>query len=105
VLLWFSFLRENPSFWRNSGGYPILLRDAVLVGFYPLLVFTVLGIVGLTAFCARIRMPSGFGCFEVLVMGLCWALVCGSLFVAFRNNVANLWNEKPLHEKPIGGNR
>lgn len=103
VLLWFSVLRENPVFWRNSGGYPILLRDTVLVGFYPLLLVTVFGLAGLTAFCVRIRMPSGFGCFEFLVLGLCWALVCGALFVAFRNNVANLWNEKPLHQKRTAG--
>ena len=103
VLLWFSFLRENPQFWRNSGGYPIFLRDLVLVGFYPLLVVTVFGLAGLTAFCARIRMPSGFGCFESLVIFVCWGLVCGSLFVAFRNNVVNLWNDKPLHEKRNDG--
>lgn len=32
-----AWLRETPMFWRNAGGYPILLRDAVRVGFLPLL--------------------------------------------------------------------
>ena len=105
VLLWFSFLRETPSFWRNSGGYPVLLRDVVLVCFYPLLGITILGVIGLTAFCARIRMPAGFGCFKSLAILACWALLGGSLFIAFRNNVENLWNEKPFHEKPPSSRR
>ena len=103
--MWFSLLRETHGFWLNSGGYPVLLRDVVLVFFYPLLGITVLGLIGLTVFCARIRLPAGFGCFEGLVVLICWALVCGSLFVTFRNNVENLWKGKPLHEKPPAGRR
>jgi hypothetical protein len=36
MLIWFSWLRETPLFWRNDGGYPVWLRALVLHGFYPL---------------------------------------------------------------------
>lgn len=37
LLVTFSVLREMELFWRNDGGYPIWLRDLVLVAFYPIL--------------------------------------------------------------------
>jgi len=29
-------LREDPAFWTQAGGYPVLVREAVLVLFWPL---------------------------------------------------------------------
>lgn len=37
LLIWFSWLRETPAFWTNAGGYPVWLRDLVLLSYYPLL--------------------------------------------------------------------
>ena len=39
VLLVFTLLRETLIFWQNAGGYPLLLRDLVLYGFYPIILF------------------------------------------------------------------
>jgi hypothetical protein len=40
--IWFSWLRETPVFWMNEGGYPVWLREVVLVAFYPLMAINVL---------------------------------------------------------------
>ena len=102
VLLWFSFLRETHSFWLNSGGYPILLRDLVLIFYYPLLLLCIAGMIGLTAAAfVNTRLPIGFVCFEGLVITGCWSLVIGSMTVSFTNNVDNLWSGRPLHYKPL----
>lgn len=100
-LLWFSYLRETHSFWLNSGGYPILLRDVVLVSYYPLLAVSVTGVLGLTiAVLLGPRMPLGFVCFAGLVIIGCWLLLIGSMTVSFTNNFENLWGGRPLHYKP-----
>ncbi len=100
-LLWFSFLRETHSFWLNSGGYPIFLRDFVLLFYYPLLTLSTLGVMGLTIAALQIpRMPVGFMCFEGLVIIGCWALLIGSMSVSFTNNFENLGGGRPLHYKP-----
>lgn len=88
-LLWFSYLRETQSFWLNSGGYPIFLRDLVLLFYYPLLTLTTIGVMGLTVSAFQIpRMPVGFKCFAGLVIIGCWALLIGSMTVSFTNNLA-----------------
>lgn len=100
-LLWFSYLRETHSFWLNSGGYPVLLRNFVLVSYYPLLAISVIGVMGLTiAALLGPRMPLGFVCFEGLVIIGCWLLLIGSVTVSFTNNFENLWEGRPLHYKP-----
>ena len=52
-----AWLRELPLFWRNAGGYPIWLRDAVRDGFAPLAVLGVaacaVATTGAAARCAR----------------------------------------------------
>lgn len=106
VLLWFAWLRETPEFWRNSGGYPLLLRDAVLVLFYPLLVVSVLTVAGLTlALCARFRRFGADVALRALLLLGCWSLLCGTVCVAFANNVDNLREDRPLHDKQRTGSR
>lgn len=52
-----AWLRELPLFWRNAGGYPIWLRDAVRDGFAPLamlgLAACAIATTGAAARCAR----------------------------------------------------
>jgi hypothetical protein len=104
VLLWFSYLRESHSFWLNSGGYPILLRDIVLMFYYPLLALSSVGVVGLTiGALLTLRMPIVFICFEGLVIIACWTLLIGSITVSFSNNFNNLWEGRPLHYKLKSG--
>ena len=99
VLLWFSFLRENQDFWRNSGGYPVLLRDLVLVIYFPLLAFTLISLITLTLVLgSKVPMPEGLGCLKTLILCACWALVTGSMVISFKNNIANFWTGRPLHE-------
>jgi hypothetical protein len=99
LLLWFSCLRENQDFWRNSGGYPVLLRDIVLIVYFPLLAFTLLALITLTLVLgAKVPMPQGLGCLKTLILCACWALVAGSMVISFRNNIANLWSGRPIHE-------
>ncbi len=90
-LLWFSYLRETHSFWLNSGGYPLFLRDFVLLFYYPLLTLSTIGVIGLTVAALQFpRMPVGFIFFEGLVISGCWALLIGSMTVSFTNNFENL---------------
>jgi hypothetical protein len=104
ILLWFSYLRESHSFWLNSGGYPILLRDIVLMFYYPLLALSTIGVVGLTiGALLTLRMPIVFISFEGLVIIACWALLIGSMIVSFSNNFKNLWEGRPLHYKVESG--
>jgi hypothetical protein len=100
VLLWFSYLRETHSFWLNSGGYPIFLRDMVFVFYYPLLALSIVGLVVLTVGALlNLRIPIVFICFEALIIIGCWALLIGSMTVSFSNNFENLWEGRPLHYK------
>lgn len=81
VLLWFSWLRETPSFWTNAGGYPVWLRDVVRYSYYPLL----LGSLGGTAlyFALLLSRPphsramrlGGFAVFVLMVGVLAAAIV------------------------------
>jgi len=104
ILLWFSYLRESHSFWLNSGGYPILLRDIVLMFYYPLLALSTIGVVVLTIGASlTLRMPIIFICFEGLVIIACWALLIGSMTVSFSNNFKNLLEGRPLHYKLESG--
>ena len=100
-LLWFSFLRETHSFWLNAGGYPIFLRDLVLIFYYPLLILSAIGTLTLTvmAFFKKC-MPFGFMCLEGMFILGCWSLVIGSMKISLTNNIENLWNGRPLHYKP-----
>ena len=100
VLLWFSCLRETREFWLYSGGYPVLLRDVVLIFYFPLLAFTFFSLLGLTlTICSKIGKSVGLGCLETVVISACWLLVCVSLVISFQNNVVNLWNGRPAHYK------
>lgn len=97
-LLIFTVLREMQLFWRNAGGYPFWLRDLVLNGFHPLLIFCFGSLV-----CAvwkllthRTRSPrSVFAQSAMVLMGT--LLLTMSLTMAVTNNVINLIEGRPLH--------
>lgn len=101
LLVWFACLRETRSFWLDSGGYPILLRDLVLNFYYPLLVVSITGMIALTTTAVVItRIPRGFRLFKRLMLASCWLLVIASMTISLRNNIGNLWNGRPLNYKP-----
>jgi len=93
-------LREDPTFWRNSGGYSVGFRESVRLGF-PVFLGLDIVLVGL-AVLALIRIGKRYpGLFRAgLVVALIQVLLLGATVERMlRNNVSNLWNGRPLHWK------
>lgn len=90
--------RETPEFWRNAGGYPVLLRECVYFGFYPLMTLTGLLCLGTAATLLSYRthapLRARWGLLLVLVQSL---LLCGVLLVALDNNFTNILEGRPVH--------
>jgi hypothetical protein len=98
LLVWFAVLRENQLFWTNAGGYPVWLRDLVLVTYLPLLAGTVSLLCGLSMACfAKIGGGLRFFAVESLLIFLAWGILTTSGYIAFENNVRNLINSVPIH--------
>ncbi len=99
VLVWFATLRENQAFWTNAGGYPIWLRDLVLMTYLPLLVGVVSAVTALTlVWCSKICGSLRFLVVESLFLLVCWLLLATSSFIAFRNNLLNIIDGRELHD-------
>ncbi len=99
LLLPFVWLREAPQFWTNAGGYPLWLRDLVLVAYSPLLLIYV-GLLGFLSWLWIFR-PSRFArlfCVEALVLLFLWAVVALVATLMLANNIANLIDGRPLHD-------
>ena len=101
TLVIFAQLRETPEFWLNSGGFPIPLRHFVKDTYWALMVVdgSVLVLLSLLSL-AGLRMPAFFVAVEFLVIAAGWVLFGTSFFISSKNNLANLWNERPVHYKP-----
>ncbi len=101
LLLGAALLRETPEFWRNEGGYPEFLREAVRWGFpcgLPLDGILVAGALGVVIRHRR-AWPG------ILRGGFILALAQGFLLtaavgVAVSNNLENLREGRPWHWKP-----
>lgn len=101
ILLAFSYLREEPTFWTSAGGLPIWLRDLVGSGYYPLalLVFMLLTAFSLlSAYLLSTRTNSAG--LAVLLLPLLWGLFFMAIVSAALNNLDNLLNGRPLHWHP-----
>jgi len=94
-----AILRETPLFWKNSGGFPIWLRETVQVFFYPGLALSLL----LTAWVTMLlfksaqrgnRLGAGFWLSWLLQI----ALILGALTIMSWNNISNLMEDAPLHQ-------
>ena len=98
VLLCFAALREQPEFWHNSGGWPVLMRQLVFVSFYPLLAVE-LGVLGMLSLSALRGSPGsrGMQIVQGIVLTGLWLLVGCAVAIAFANNVMNILNGQPLH--------
>ena len=98
VLLVSSLLREMPEFWRNSGGYPILLRQMVLYLHYPILLLVFGGTAVVTVMALRhFAEERRTGRRLLLLCGLQWLLFAAVLVLMGWNNVQNLLNGHLLH--------
>jgi hypothetical protein len=87
-----SFLRELPEFWTNAGGYPILFREVLQVGYYPLL--------GVLLFLHLVLAICYHGLVARLLNALISLPLCVGLAIAWSNNIMNLWEGRPLHWHP-----
>lgn len=95
-------LRETPLFWRNKGGYPLWLRDAVQIGFYPLAVVTVALAAALAtsfAVTARRKSRGGLVALQASLLAMVWVVAGAGMWVAWENNLRNLRHDRPLHSK------
>lgn len=98
LLLPFVWLRETPHFWTDAGGYPIWLRDLLLVAYHPLL-FSYMALLGFLSWRLLKRPPrsAGLFCVEALVLGLLWLVLALVATLMLANNITNLMEGRPLH--------
>jgi hypothetical protein len=100
LLVWFALLREDQMFWTNAGGYPVWLRDLVLITYLPLLAAMALLLLILSVIlCAKICGSIQFFVIEALLLLTCWSLITISGWIAFSNNLTNLIEGRDLHHK------
>lgn len=99
--LLFSFLRETHEFWLNSGGYPVFLRDLVLITYFPLMIFNFFVLFTLTGIrCAKIAVHPRLITLEISLILIGWVLFVGSIGVSVKNNIENYLEDRPIHAKP-----
>jgi hypothetical protein len=101
VLLHWSFLREDPWFWRNAGGHPVWQREMVGATFLPLALIYVQLVVSLTWMLFRRppRHPIFWWIDAAFALGL-WVLLLVIVGLTVANNVRNLLEGRPLHAHP-----
>lgn len=87
-----SYMRELPGFWTNAGGFPVLLRECLQVGYYPLFGILVL-LHTLLAATYRTRSALLLNVLAAIPLAL-------GISYAWGNNLLNLWMGRPLHWHP-----
>jgi hypothetical protein len=98
VLIPSACLREQSSFWRNAGGWPMWLREFVGLSFFPLLVLEFLLLVAFSAACVRfLAKRCTAGSSAVVVLPVLWALFLLVITILAANNLENLMTGRSLH--------
>ena len=101
ALLAFSYLREEPLFWTNEGGWSVELRDLVRSGYYPLLALEFLLLIAYTAMSAYLlSLRHSSASLTVVLLPMLWGLYFMAIVNSVANNVDNLLNGRPLHWHP-----
>jgi hypothetical protein len=101
LVLTFSYLREEPLFWMNEGGWSVEWRDLVRSGYYPLLALQLLLLIaftGMSTYLLSSRRSSAS--LAVVLLPLLWGLYFLAIVNSVANNVDNLLNGRPLHWHP-----
>ena len=102
ALVFFAFLREEPSFWTNAGSWPIWLREIVGAVFYPMLLLELLTLLVFTGLCVRSRGSRYRSTtIAVVMLPLLWMLYVFVLLIVAVNNLDNLIAGQPLHWHPL----
>ena len=98
VLLAFSYLREDPLFWTNEGGWPSTARNLVRILYYPLLALEFLLLVALSETSVYlISMRRTAASLAIVLLPMLWGLYFMVIVNSVANNLSNLWNGRPLH--------
>ena len=102
LLMVMAWLKEQPLFWRNAGGWPIGLREFVGWAFYLLLSLEGLFLAGfsimLLASTVHGRRSGGT---VALCLGLLWVPFLTIIGIVIANNVENVMAGRPLHWHPL----
>lgn len=102
LLVVLALLREQPLFWRNTGGWPIWLRELVDAAFYLLLSLEAVCLVGFSIMLvARFVPRHSSGGAVALCLGLLWVPFLAIISILITNNVENVIAGRPLHWHPI----
>jgi hypothetical protein len=98
VLCWFVHLKEQPLFWRNEGGWPVWLRELVLICFYPLTgVELVLLLVLTWTGCRCVGASRRLMVARIGGLVISWGFFILVIIILAANNLTNLWENRPLH--------
>jgi len=101
LLMGMAALREQAEFWRNTGGWPIGLRDFVGAAFYPCLVLEVALLLAFSAVLAGRALDHGPRARATAAsLGILWTLCLVIVGIVTANNLDNLFAGRPLHWHP-----
>ncbi len=96
-----AWLKEQPLFWRNIGGWPVWLREMVRLFFYPFLGLELVALLGfslaITYWIGQGRLHSGAG---ILMLVVLWGLILAVIAIVVANNLVNLMEGRPWHWHP-----
>jgi hypothetical protein len=98
AVLYFSILRETPMFWRNAGGYSVEFREFVLEGFYVCVVGSIIMLMFGVITLVNSHRSWGIWIFHVSMVLLSGLVLATSGVIVVSNNIANLWEGRPLHD-------
>jgi hypothetical protein len=93
--------REDPMFWRNAGGWPILLRDVVELTFYPMVAAQLCVLLAFSAWTLLCPPPVLRRRHLWPATALLWCWTGAVLVLVVANNVENVLAGRPLHWHPL----
>lgn len=101
ILITFSYLREEPIFWRNEGESPVRLRELVATFYYPLLFIELLLLSAFSGFSIHhLSSRSSSASLAVILLPMLWGLYFMLIANSVFNNLENLFYGRPLHWHP-----
>ena len=100
VVLFMGVIREEPSFWHDAGGYPVWVRQLVLVCFYPLLALGLIWLSWISLGGVRSGILEKNRQWTAVWLAGLWILQGVVFLVIVSNNIDNLRHHRPVHWHP-----
>lgn len=98
LLIAAALLRETPEFWRNSGGYPVILREILYWFFYPCLLLCTTGTAQGAWLAFHLLRKQGREGWLLLILCVLQLLALVTILgIVLWNNISNLLHGVPLH--------